>query len=68
MSDTVIKLSTRQSQVLAMIGQGAKDREIAITLGLSYNTVRVHVARLYKKLAHVGGRTKLLSRGRNEAA
>ena len=45
-----VDLSPREREVLALIGGGADDDAIAERLGLSRNTVRNHVARLYAKI------------------
>lgn len=45
-----VDLSPRERDVLALIGEGADDKTIAERLGLSHNTVRNHVARLYAKI------------------
>ena len=44
------ELSKREREVLELICQGLEDRGIAERLGLSGNTVRNHVARLYAKI------------------
>jgi len=44
------ELSKREREVLELICQGADDRAIAAALGLTGNTVRNHVSRLYAKL------------------
>ena len=46
----VENLTAREEDMLARICQGASDKEIGIELGLSPNTVRNHVAGLYRKL------------------
>lgn len=45
-----VELSARERDVLGLIGEGLDDRAIAERLGLSPNTVRNHVARLYAKI------------------
>lgn len=47
---TASPLSPREREVLEFICQGLDDRAIAEVLGLSANTVRNHVARLYGKI------------------
>lgn len=44
------KLSKRQLQVLKGIAEGKTNKEIAITLEISHNTVRIHVSALLKAL------------------
>ena len=43
-------LTSREAEVLAHIGQGLKDREIAESLGISLRTVETHVRNLLRKL------------------
>jgi DNA-binding NarL/FixJ family response regulator len=42
--------SPRQRQILALIAQGRRNREIAVELGLSPNTVKFHIRELYARL------------------
>lgn len=44
-------LSEREAEVLAGIGKGFSYQEVADALGISTNTVRTHVRRIYEKLA-----------------
>lgn len=41
------KLTVRQQQVLALIAQGKCNKEIAVTLDISENTVEQHLTRIY---------------------
>ena len=43
-------LGARQSEVLALLGQGAGNRDIAAALGISENTVKSHLRALYEAL------------------
>jgi DNA-binding NarL/FixJ family response regulator len=43
-------LTPRQRQVLGLITQGKSNRAIAQELGLSENTVRVHLVSIFKEL------------------
>ncbi len=52
-------LSARQLEVLALIAQGKPNKVIAREMGLSENTVRVHVAALFHNLG-VNSRTSAL--------
>jgi DNA-binding NarL/FixJ family response regulator len=45
------RLTQRESDVLHMVAQGARNAEIAEKLGLGEKTVRNYVSRLYQKLA-----------------
>lgn len=44
------KLTAREREILAMICEGRSDAEMGRLLGLSQNTVRNHVASLYRKI------------------
>ncbi len=50
-------LSPREEEVLALLADGALYKEIAGTLGISLDTVRTHLRRIYEKL-HVHTRTE----------
>jgi DNA-binding NarL/FixJ family response regulator len=43
-------LSGREMTVLGYLGEGRKNKEIAMTLGLSEGTVKMHVMSICKKL------------------
>ncbi len=43
-------LSSREREVLALVAQGASNKEIAIALDLSVSTVKFHVAAIMEKL------------------
>jgi LuxR family maltose regulon positive regulatory protein len=57
-SDT---LTARERDVLAMISQGFPNKRIARTLGISPETVKSHVKRIFAKLA-VSTRTEAMAR------
>lgn len=44
------KLTKRQQQILTLIQRGSSNTEIAKTLGVADNTVKVHVYRMFKAL------------------
>jgi DNA-binding NarL/FixJ family response regulator len=46
---TRLRLTPRQSQVLALIASGHSDKEIAARLGVSHRTVRTHLDRLLRE-------------------
>ncbi len=50
-------LSKRETEILEWLAQGLANKEIADRLGLSIETVRVHLKRIYNKL-HVHSRTQ----------
>lgn len=43
-------LTARECELLAMLASGQSNKELARTLGISPNTVKTHLARLYEKL------------------
>lgn len=45
-----VDLSPREQEVLKLVGEGLDDKAIAEGLGVSHNTVRNHVTRLYAKI------------------
>ncbi|MES2754191.1 MAG: LuxR C-terminal-related transcriptional regulator [Pseudomonadota bacterium] len=47
---TALKISGRELDVLRALAAGQANKEIARSLGVSPNTVKTHVARLYEKL------------------
>ena len=49
--DQSTRLTSRELQVLRLVGSGARDREIAGELSLSARTVRYHTENIYQKLA-----------------
>jgi DNA-binding NarL/FixJ family response regulator len=51
------ELSKRETEILELLTQGLANKEIADRLGLSVETVRVHLKRIYDKL-HVHSRTE----------
>lgn len=55
------RLSDRECQVLVLLASGARDKEIAVALGISFETVRTHVGRIFGKLK-VGTRTEAAAR------
>ncbi|MCF6216494.1 MAG: response regulator transcription factor [Emcibacter sp.] len=52
-----IILTTRQSEILTLISQGKSNKEIARILGISDNTVRVHISAVFQALK-VNNRTE----------
>jgi DNA-binding NarL/FixJ family response regulator len=54
-------LTAREREVLAMIGRGFTNKQIARMLGISPETVKSHVKRIFSKLA-VGTRAEAVSR------
>ena len=52
-------ITERERQVLQLLADGRSNKEIAARLGLSPNTVKTHVARLFEKL-RVARRTEAI--------
>ncbi len=42
-------LSSRQHEILSLIGDGLSDKEIAAELGITTRTVRTHLERLFRE-------------------
>lgn len=49
-------ITRREAEILELLAQGARDREIAEQLGIAENTVKKHVHNILRKL-HVNNRT-----------
>lgn len=58
--DAQHELTQREKEVLSLVAQGLSNKAIAYQIALSENTVRVHVARLMKKIG-VSNRTQAAS-------
>jgi DNA-binding CsgD family transcriptional regulator len=56
-------ITDREGQVLQLLADGRSNKEIAARLGVSPNTVKTHVARLFEKL-QVARRTEAIQRAR----
>ncbi len=56
-SSDVEKLTPREQEVLALLAKGYLYKTIADNLGISINTLRVHLRAIYDKL-HVHSRTE----------
>ncbi|MGA3144825.1 MAG: response regulator transcription factor [Verrucomicrobiota bacterium] len=54
-------LSPRELEILALLSEGITNKEIAIHLGISSETVRTHLGHIYEKL-HVRGRTEAVTK------
>jgi len=52
-------LSKREQETLALLAEGFRYKEIADRMGITFNTVRVYVHTIYRKL-HVSSRTEAL--------
>jgi DNA-binding NarL/FixJ family response regulator len=56
----VDKISKREQEILELISQGRKNKEIAMLLFMSEQTVKAHVSHIFKKF-NVSSRTQLVS-------
>lgn len=59
-------VTDREFEVLGLLASGCANKEIARRLGVSPNTVKTHVSRLYEKL-EVDSRTRAVQRARELA-
>lgn len=55
----VLRLTPRQSDIVYLLLQAKKDKEIAIELGLGVTTVRMHLRHVFREL-HVADRLELV--------
>lgn len=62
-AQTSLGITAREREVLQLLADGRSNKEIAARLGLSPNTVKTHVARLFEKL-RVARRTEAISLAR----
>ncbi len=62
-----VKLSKRETEILELLTKGLANKEIADRLGLSVETVRVHLKRIYEKL-HVRSRTEAAMKFRDSTS
>lgn len=67
--DEAAVLTPREKEVLQSLAKGMLYKEIGDQLGISFNTVRQHISKIYEKL-HVQNRTealnKVFGRGNNK--
>jgi DNA-binding NarL/FixJ family response regulator len=64
-ADVTEPLTVRESEVLALLSQGAGNRDIAQKLGISEHTVKFHVSSVLAKLG-AATRTEAVARGMRE--
>ncbi len=62
-AQAALGISTRERTVLEHLAAGRSNKEIARELGVSPNTVKTHLARLYEKL-EANRRTEAIARAR----
>jgi DNA-binding NarL/FixJ family response regulator len=58
-----LRISDRELEVLELLAAGRSNKEIALQLSVSPNTIKTHVARLFEKL-EVSRRTEAIMRAR----
>jgi DNA-binding CsgD family transcriptional regulator len=56
-------LSPRECEILALLASGRSNKELACALGISPNTVKTHVARIFEKL-EVPNRVQAIEKAR----
>ena len=59
--DESLNLSAREGQILQLVSEGQSNKLIADKLDMSFDTVRTHLKRVFKKL-HVNSRTEAAMR------
>jgi DNA-binding NarL/FixJ family response regulator len=59
------RLTARELEILELVAPGRSNREVAAALWLSGETVKFHLANVYRKLG-VGGRREAVDRARSE--
>ncbi len=57
-------ISDREYQVLLLLAEGHPNKQIARLLGVSPNTIKTHLSRLYDKL-HASRRTQAIAKARS---
>lgn len=55
-----IEFTSREQDILLLLWEGHSNKEIAVHLSISVNTVKFHLQNLYRKL-DVGNRTQVLA-------
>jgi len=50
---SLLVLSPRQAEIVGLIMQSKKDKEIAASLGITKRTIRAHVTELFRRLAAI---------------
>jgi len=53
-------MTDREREVAQLVAEGLTDKEIAGRLGISENTVGVHIAHIAKRLSICSGNTRVL--------
>ena len=59
--ESIIRLSTRENEVLECLAKGYPYKQIAGHLGISIDTIRTYIRRIYEKL-HVQSRTEAVAK------
>jgi LuxR family maltose regulon positive regulatory protein len=58
------ELSIREAEILTLLGQSLTNKKIAISLGVTHETVKWHLKNIYGKLG-VSSRDEAVARGRD---
>jgi ATP/maltotriose-dependent transcriptional regulator MalT len=56
-----IPITNRETGIMLLLGQGFSNEQIAQATGISVNTVKYHLKRVYKKL-HVQNRVEAINK------
>ena len=56
-------LSPREVEILQLVGDGLRNKDIASTLSISLSTVKAHIFNIFSKI-QAGSRTEAVSKGR----
>ncbi|HTV63029.1 MAG TPA: response regulator transcription factor [Verrucomicrobiae bacterium] len=60
-AESLVELSQRETEILALVAKGLTNKEIAPKLDIGYDTVRAHLRRIYEKL-HVRCRAEAVTK------
>jgi DNA-binding NarL/FixJ family response regulator len=55
-------LTPREAEILALLGEGLGNKQVAVRLGISDHTVKTHLAAIYEKL-EAGNRAEAVATG-----
>ncbi|WP_424937114.1 MULTISPECIES: helix-turn-helix transcriptional regulator [Bacteria] len=54
------RLTARENEIVDLVGEGMKNREIGARLGIAGRTVEIHLGRIFRKIG-IGGRSELIA-------
>ncbi len=61
LSEPIVALTERENEILDLLAQGFRNKEVAAKLFVSVNTIRTHIYNIYEKL-HVQSRIEALNK------